>query len=215
MGTSPPLLNQVPGLLFYKLMGSGKGKAFSILPDFGRYGLLCTWESEAAANAFLYDSELMQTYRQHTYETWTLRMYPLQSHGYWDKKTPFEPVLAAPPAVGPVAVLTRASVNWLALPGFLRFGLQTTKALDQAEGLLCSIGLGELPLVRQATFSVWESVEAMKAYAYRQRSHQEVIKRTRLENWYSEELFARFAPVASEGTWHGADPLGQVLSAKA
>ncbi|MBC5991746.1 DUF3291 domain-containing protein [Pontibacter sp. SD6] len=210
MGTSGPHLSKVPGLLFYKLLGSGHGKGFSIKPNFWRYGLMCTWESEAAADTFLNSSALMQEYKNHTFESWTIRLLPYQSHGQWDNQEPFSPTLTEPHTSGPVAVLTRASINWLALPNFWRFVPETSKALDDAEGLICSIGLGELPFIRQATFSVWESMEAMKQYAYKNPLHKEVMRRTRAENWYSEELFARFKPVATQGTWNGKDPLEHV-----
>ncbi|MBD1396235.1 spheroidene monooxygenase [Pontibacter sp. JH31] len=212
MGTKGAAHDQVPGLLFYKLLGSGKGKGFSIQPNFRRYGLLCTWESEEAADEFLERSELMLEYRLHTYEIWTVKLLPTQAHGLWDGKQPFTPQLSETPYVGPVAVLTRASINWKALPQFWRFTPQVSKALDTAQGLICSIGLGELPLIRQATFSVWESMDAMKAYAYRGNLHQEVIKRTRAEKWYSEELFARFIPKESNGLWDGKNPLVTLLS---
>ncbi|WP_266205648.1 spheroidene monooxygenase [Pontibacter kalidii] len=212
MGTSGALLQKVPGLLFFKLLGSGHGKGFSIKPNFRRYGLLCTWESEAAADAFLHDSEFIREYKDHTEEVWTVKLLPWQSHGYWDGQEPFAPALVAKYESGPMAVLTRASINWRALPSFWRFVPKASMALDAAEGLLCSIGLGELPLVRQATFSVWESVEAMKTYAYKNPLHQEVMRRTRSENWYSEELFARFKPISSQGTWNGTDPLEHVLA---
>jgi len=211
MGTSGPLLDKVPGLLFYKLLGSGQGKSFSLKPNFRRYGLLCTWENEAAAANFLQHAAFMQAYQQHTDEIWTLKLLPYQAHGQWDGKEPFAPTLSEKYSEGPIAVLTRASVNWRRLPAFCRFGRRTSKSLDAAEGLYCSIGLGELPFIRQATFSVWESAEAMKQFAYKDPQHQEVMRRTRAENWYSEELFARFKPISTSGTWNGIDPLKEVL----
>lgn len=207
MGTSGPKLAKVPGLLFYKLLGSGRGKGFSIKPNFYRYGLLCTWENEQDADAFFRSSELIMEYKNHTTESWTCYLHPFQSHGQWDKQEPFSPTVSGNYSSGPIAVLTRASINLRALPNFWRFVPRSSKALDDADGLLCSIGLGELPLVRQATFSIWESAEAMKNYAYRNPKHQEVIKRTRSENWYSEELFARFIVTRTEGTWNGTDPM--------
>ncbi|WP_161887695.1 spheroidene monooxygenase [Pontibacter russatus] len=211
MGTAGPLLEKVPGLLFYKLLGSGQGQSFSLKPNFKRYGLMCTWESEAAADNFLLNSPFITAYRLRTDEIWTVKLLPYQSHGLWDKQEPFAPALPEKYTGGPIAVLTRASVNWWRLPAFCRYGMRTSKSLDAAEGLYCSIGLGELPFIRQATFSIWESAEAMKAFAYKDPEHQEVMRRTRAENWYSEELFARFKPVSSAGTWNGQDPLQEVL----
>ncbi|EJF08965.1 DUF3291 domain-containing protein [Pontibacter sp. BAB1700] len=212
MGTKGTELNQIPGLLFHKLLGSGHGKGFSIKPNFRRYGLMCTWESEEAADEFLERSELMLEYRLHASEIWTVKLLPTQAHGLWDGVQPFTPQLSEKQHDGPVAVLTRASINWRALPQFWRFTPKVSKALEDAKGLICSIGLGELPLIRQATFSVWESMEAMKTYAYKGDLHKEVIKRTRSEKWYSEELFARFIPVGSHGLWNGVDPLAKVVS---
>ncbi|WP_165838166.1 spheroidene monooxygenase [Pontibacter arcticus] len=210
MGTSGPHLKKVPGLLFFKLLGTGHGKGFSIKPNFRRYGLLCTWESEEAADQFLELSGLMQEYHKHSDEVWTVKLNPLQSHGLWDQQAPFAPVLTEKYTSGPIAVLTRASINWRALPSFWKFVPQASQALDEAEGLICSIGLGELPLIRQATFSVWESEEVMKKYAYKNQKHQEVMRRTRSEKWYKEELFARFVPLTSSGLWNNTNPLAEI-----
>ncbi len=43
-------------------------------------------------------------------------------------------------------------------------------------------------------------------FAYSQPFHQEVIVKTRKENWYAEDMFVRFIPLAAEGTLQGIDP---------
>lgn len=122
---------------------------------------------------------------------------------------PFAHLAPAPTPDQPIAVLTRAAINWRSLPAFWKHGAHTSQALEKATGVLAAIGLGELPFVRQATFSLWEKATAMQAYAYQDPAHRAVMQRTRAENWYREELFARFAIVAAEGTWHGVNPLGK------
>lgn len=108
---------------------------------------------------------------------------------------------------GPVGVLTRGAINWNRLHRFWQHVPVTSRAIEGASGVLGSIGVGELPLVRQATLSFWESTQAMQDFAYRSSEHRHVVRKTREEEWYSEDLFARFVPLASEGSWNGVDPL--------
>ncbi|GAB3584175.1 spheroidene monooxygenase [Hymenobacter daeguensis] len=208
MGTSPATLRRVPGLRFFKLLGSGASNGFGSWPNLDRYGLLAVWDDAAPAEAFFGRHPLWAGYRQRSAESWTLHLAPLKAHGLWDGQAPFE---AAPdlliPDTGPVAVLTRASIRWRKVPRFWQFVEPTSAALAHAVGVRAAIGLGELPLVRQATFSVWESARAMQEYAYKDARHREVIQLTRRESWYTEELFARFRVLGSAGTLDGVAPL--------
>jgi uncharacterized membrane protein YpjA len=43
--------------------------------------------------------------------------------------------------------------------------------------LFYSKGIGEFPLLMQATFSIWSSADAMMDYAYNTPKHAEMIKK--------------------------------------
>ena len=215
MGTSPPHLLRVAGLRFFKLMGSGASNGFGFWPNLQRYGLVAVWDDAAAAETFFAQHPLWATYEARSIETWAVQLAPLKSHGLWDGKKPFEYASdSAPTDDAPVAVLTRASIRLRKTPRFWRFVEPTSAALAQAAGVRAAIGLGELPVVRQATFSVWESARAMQEYAYRDARHREAIVLTRRENWYAEEMFARFRVLGSAGTLDGLDPLAGLFTAR-
>jgi len=188
------------GLRFQKLMGSGQ--EFGLWPDWGTYVFLSVWESEAQARRF-FDSADWQRYVTGTSETGTLWLQPFRSHGSWDGINPFaadRSVTAEPGA--PVAVLTRATIRSGALWDFWRHVPQTRKKLlAYADRLLFSIGVGEKPIVQQCTVSVWRDARDIEQFAYRASGHREVVQRTRQRRWYSEELFARFNVVGTDGVF--------------
>jgi hypothetical protein len=70
-------------------------------------------------------------------------------------------------------------------------------------GLRAAVGIGEAPVGLQGTFSVWDDAGALREFAHRSAPHVAVVQRTTQVGWYAEELFARFAVVAVEGTIDG------------
>ncbi|MCO6488620.1 MAG: hypothetical protein J5I98_09400 [Phaeodactylibacter sp.] len=211
MGLAGAPLEAVEGLRFSKMLGSGAGNGFSIRPDFGTYGLLAVWDSEAAARRFFGGHPLYQEFRKQCSAWWTIYMRAAKAHGEWDGRQPF-PLAGAYDEQSLVAVITRATIYPRHLWRFWRFVPSVSRSMDDKAGRIFSIGIGELPLVQQATFSLWEDSRAMMAYAYHSKEHQEVIRRTRQLGWYKEELFARFHPYRAEGEWeNGGTPLDGYL----
>ena len=206
MGLAPKQISGAEGLEFFRLLGSGSGNGFSILPDFGAYGLLAAWQHEAGSRQFFSGHTFFQQFRQSCDEILTIFMRTTQVHGRWEGQTPFR-VAALSDAGLPLGVLTRATIRPGQLWRFWRSVPQVSRSVENQEGLLFSKGIGELPLVQQATFSLWQNSQLMKDYAYKSRYHKEVVRRTRELGWYKEEMFARFQPYAVEGSWEGRNPL--------
>ena len=83
--------------------------------------------------------------------------------------------------------------------------------MSGANGFITSFGIGEVPWIKQATFSIWRSKADMKKFAYTMQQHADVIRKTRKENWYSEDMFIRFVPLAAYGSINGKNPLEGIL----
>lgn len=199
MQKAPKKLAKVPGLIFFRLMGSGGKNGFSKMLNVNIYALHCVWESEEFANDFFEKSPVFLEFRNRTTELYTVFMKATKAHGLWSGTNPYETQSQTP--TGPVAVITRARIKLRFLPRFWRKVPSLGKKVDEVAGSIFSIGIGEYPWFMQATFSIWESYEAMHNYAYRNPIHMEVIKKTRELGWYAEELFVNFIPYRTEGTW--------------
>jgi heme-degrading monooxygenase HmoA len=215
MGVLPSRLKHVKGLQFFRLLGSGKGQAFSITPDWSRYMLLAVWSSKEAAEAFFSDSPIVDAVRSKAEEIWMVKMEPIQAKGLWSGVNPF--VFAAGAvdnAEAPVAVLTRATIKPSLLFNFARHAIKASEAVSRADGLVFSCGIGERPFTRQATFSIWQNMAAMKAFAYGMKDHKDVIREKSKQKWYSEELFARFSILGTVGTYMGQDPLQGIFKSE-
>ncbi len=207
MGLSPFLLKNITGLQFAKMLGSGGGNGFSSSPNWGVYGLLAVWKSEDFAQQFFATHFLFRKYLNQSSEHWTVFLRTVMAHGQWDGKAPFQ-ITESPNDEQLVAVLTRATIRTQHLWRFWQFVPPVSRSVEHREGLLFSVGIGELPIIQQATFSLWKNSHYMKAYAYKSPHHSEVVKKTRELGWYKEELFARFLPYNEGGSWQGKRFLG-------
>lgn len=208
-------LGRVPGLRFARLLGTGRGDTMTTSADLRRWAVFAVWDDHDALARF---GDFGGRWAG-AVERYDVTMAPLGAHGSWGGADPFD---GADPATerttegedvgGPVAVLTRATVRPRHLPTFLRAVPDVETAMARADGLLAAVGIGEVPVGRQATFSLWRDTAAVQAFAYRQRAHADVVERTRTEGWYGEEWFARLRPRSASGTWDGVDPLAGALA---
>ena len=204
---------------FYKLMGCGKNASFDKNPDWQQWAILTVRSSETAKADtsdkdllnYLYGYFIGKWLHFFHCETWTIFLEPIEGHGKWDGKEPFGILPGQNVYTGPVAVLTRASIRLSRLKSFWSNVDAVAAQLPIAKGLISSFGIGEMPYIKQATFSIWESIDAMKQFAYQTHQHTAVIHKTKKEKWYSEELFVRFIPVKTFGSIKGNDPLAGKL----
>nr|MBC7611349.1 DUF3291 domain-containing protein [Pseudopedobacter sp.] len=191
---------------FYKLLGCGKNGTFDIHPDYQQWGLLSVWNQEEDFIQFSQQSFLSKWWKAFCNEKFQIICEPVESHGKWSGFEPFgKPKMKG--HEGMVGVLTRATIRPTKLKSFWNNVPKVAAIMGQSKGFITSIGIGEAPFFMQATFSIWESLEDVKKFAYRDKEHAKVIQLTREQDWYSEELFARFKILKSEGTLNGADPL--------
>lgn len=210
MGAGKRPISRIPDIGFWKLCGSGKGEGFNptIAPTV--FAILATWPDADTARARTANAPIFGRYRAKAAEDWTVFLSPVTSRGHWSGTTPFQPTGTDLP--GPLAAITRATIR----PGILRRFWSRVPNISAIIGadtqVAFKIGIGELPLIQQVTFSIWPSKSAMDAFA-RTGHHAAAIRAVRDEGWFREELYARFAVLSDSGTWNGTSPLKRLEAA--
>lgn len=195
-------LQGTPGLGLAKVLGSGRDGGFGMAPGLQHHGLFLVFDDEAHARRFVDGSALLAAYRDHAAEWANVVLRASASRGSWSGAA--MAVTAAAPAQGPMAALTRASIRPRHALEFWRHAPPAQAALARSPGCHLAVGLGEAPLLRQATFSLWSGADALNAYA-RHGAHGHAARASMQGGWFSETMFVRFAPLAMAGRWKGCD----------
>lgn len=192
---------------FYQLLGTGRNGTFDKEPNWLQWAIftvsslptpLPDSSKQTAVFPNLTSHWIIRNWvRLFRAKQCTLFLSPIKAHGSWGgfqvATNPFNGPLT------PIAVLTRASIRFNKLKQFWENVDAVAIQMGKSPGFLYSIGIGEVPFLRQATFSIWENAEQMKRFAYELPEHKQVIKRTKKEDWYSEEMFVRFSIIAILG----------------
>lgn len=207
LGVDRLRIARLDGLHFWRLMGTGRGDDTGPGADLRRTALFAVWDDESDLELFLADHPISRRWTS-AGEAWHVRLRALGGHGRWRGVDPLDGMQRGN-RTGAVAVITRADVRLRSSRDFAHAGREVDTELHNAPGLIDVVGIGEAPIGRLGTFSLWESMAALREFAYRMPRHERVIQETRNGDWYAEELFARFEPFASSGSWNGRDPLAR------
>lgn len=206
-------LMQMREVGFWKLCGSGRGEGFDLRPNLQVWAILATWPDAQTALAATQNAPLFKRWQSRAAEHWTVVLQPISARGAWSGQSPF---LAKGdiPAGAPIAALTRATLR---LRTALRFWSRVpsiSEVIGDDPNVIFKIGVGEVPLLHQVTFSIWPDTQTMAAFARGNGAHGRAIAAVRSEGWFSEELYARFAVLGDFGTWGGKRPLAAYLDRK-
>jgi len=189
-------LKRLSGVTFIKLLGTGKGESFTPRDaDPFRWGMLIT-VSENQID-MLDKSFVVKSWQKICISEYRVLLKPISSHGFWSGKQPF--AVDKFEWAGKIAAVTRARIVWRKNLIFWRAVPPVTESLHQSPGLLNAIGIGEAPIGLQGTFSIWQDAASLRDFAYKGQAHSEAIRATSANQWYSEELFARFAVIQERG----------------
>jgi hypothetical protein len=190
-------------ITFWKLMGCGRNGSFDKTPDWRQWALLEVLPDQLTPTSGF----LNRWWHFFRCEKWELWLQPIEGHGLWDGKEVFGSLPKQTDYAGQIAVLTRATIRISQLSRFWEHVDAVAQRMSTAKGFITSVGIGEVPWIKQATFSIWESKEDMRSFAYRLQEHAQVVRKTKQEKWYSEELFVRFQIIDSKGSLRGNDPI--------
>ncbi len=211
MGAARIAFARMPEVGFWKLCGSGTGEGFTPRPNWGVWAILAVWPDADTARSTIANARIYRRWRGMARESWTVYLDPISSRGKWSGTAPFLPKPNPDAADRLLAVLTRASLNPSKMLRFWQRVPDISMVIGADPNVLFKIGIGELPLLHQVTFSIWPDAASMKKFARGDGPHGRAISAVRDGDWFAEELYARFSVTGSDGLWGGRDPLANAV----
>ncbi|WP_408005597.1 spheroidene monooxygenase [Salibaculum griseiflavum] len=208
MGAARLSLPKVPGIGFWKLCGSGTEEGFTPVPNTAVYAILATWPDAETARHQTRAAPIFRRYQNRSTESWTVFLAPVSARGAWSGTVPFDASGEMPD--GPLAALTRATVRPLKALRFWQRVPDISAVIGDDPNVAFKIGIGEVPLLHQVTFSIWPDRASMAAFARTDGPHARAIDAVRDGDWFREELYARFRILGDHGTWNGQSPLAKL-----
>jgi len=208
MGAARLALPRVPGIGFWKLCGSGTGEGFTPILNTAVYAIIATWPDHETAQDQTQNAPIFRRYLSKALESWTIFLAPVSARGRWSGVNPFAP--EGPQPEGPLAALTRATIRPVKALRFWQRVPDISTVIGSDKNVAFKIGIGEVPLLHQITFSIWPDSQSMADFARSSGPHARAIQAVRDGDWFREELYARFRILSDRGTWHGQSPLSKL-----
>jgi spheroidene monooxygenase len=202
-------LKGTPGLLFGKVMGSGNQGGFRLRPSSSHQGIVALFDQAENALAFL-NGPIVAAFRDRAQQFWSGLLSVESARGSWDGHawlrsalpSPLPELVQAEPQPQWLAALTRASIRPAKAMSFWKQAPAAEADLRRSPGCLLAMGLGEAPLLRQCTFSVWQDTASMLTYSMN-GAHKRAIEQAYAKDYFSESMFVRMRMLQHRGHWPG------------
>ena len=123
---------------------------------------------------------------------------PTSARGQWSGQSPFPTTTT--PDTGRIVALTRATLRARTFVRFWRRVPDISAVIGQDPNVIFKIGIGEVPLLHQVTFSIWSDAACMANFVRGDGPHGRTLQAVGAEGWFAEELCARFRILDDWGT---------------
>jgi len=160
------------GLKFFKLFGTGSREGFSLIPDFSSYVIITSWKNDHFRKKFIAKNSIINEIINRSSSRVEIKIDPYSFKGSWNGINPFKNESSY--NGGKILVITRARVRFNKLINFILSTSLASKSIRSYNGAEFYKGIGELPIIEQATLSIWKSEQSMIDFSYSDTNHLKI-----------------------------------------